>query len=148
MKYRVIDDIASMRVIILENGKVATISEADEIDVGDGRRSVIEWYQNRVPLALLMELNDVLRCPFEDLPKYINAIGAIPREVVKQRLLGDLDYGNVLDWMFEWLNEGDMYYEDSTIEYTEEALIEGAMTLMGLSHHGLTRDDSLFSPYL
>lgn len=46
MKYRLIKDDEAI-VVILGDGGIAEIHEADEIEEGDGRQSVTEYYQSR-----------------------------------------------------------------------------------------------------
>ena len=46
MKYRVIKDSEEITVI-LEDGGIACIREAYELDEGDGRQSTTDYYQNR-----------------------------------------------------------------------------------------------------
>jgi len=49
IKYRLIESEDEI-IVILENGGVAEIREAEELDIGDGRQSVTEYYQNRFTL--------------------------------------------------------------------------------------------------
>ena len=144
MKYRLIKR-EYEHIIISEHGRVATICQADEIDVGDGRRSVIEWYEEYIPLTLLKNINDSLSCSLEDLPKYLNVEGEIPQKIVRQRLKGSLEnevLDGMLDMMFEWLNESKMYYEDSTKEYTDPSLLD-----VVFKSNEMVQDDTLYSEY-
>lgn len=143
MKYRLIDR-EYERIIITEHGRVATVRQADEINVGDGRRSAIEWYDEYVSKALLESFHDPLSCSLEDLPKYLNIEGEIPQKIVKQRLDGSLEYNEVVDWMFEWLNEFEGGYEDSTKEYTDPSLLEAVFKP---PYEELIQDDTLYNEY-
>lgn len=56
MRYRVIE--LDERIVLTEDGGVACIRTADEMDTGDGRESTTDYYQDRITQELVDSLEE------------------------------------------------------------------------------------------
>jgi hypothetical protein len=149
MKYRRILDKGDDEIIILtEDGGIATIRETDEIEVGDGRQTTIEWYDQSILEILQSPLPKLLTCQLEDLPKYLNDQGELVQEALKLRLSGE-PVDCLFYYIFDWLsNNSHIYYEDSPLKFEDDSHIDICLReLIGDSAADHERDDTLFKEY-
>lgn len=148
MKYRVIDDGQDELTILTEDGGLGSIRMTDEIEEGDGRQSVIEWYDQSFLEILQSQLPQVIACPVEDLPKYLNIQDELVQQVLKQRLTGD-PVDSLFCYIYEWMsNNAAEYYEDSIHPYKNPDHIKVLYEELAGNFSTAERDDSLFKEHL
>ena len=149
MKYRVIDDDDEL-IVLTEDGGIATIRETDEVEVGDGRQTTIEWYTKSIRTILNSPLHQVLTCPIEDLPKYLNEQDETVQKALKLRLAGK-PVDCLFYYIFDWLsNNSHIYYEDSPLKFEDDSHIDICLRELrgiGDSSAEQERDDTLFKEY-
>ena len=147
MKYRVIEDQDEL-TILTEDGGLATISDAEECVEGDGRQAVVQWHDMPIRELLESKLPEVLICPFEDLPKYLNEGVEQVQDILKSRLNGEEQYC-LFYWVFCWLNgNANTYFDESTLKFDDARNIDICIReLIGGSAADHERDDTLFKEY-
>jgi hypothetical protein len=147
MKYRVIDDDEEL-IVLVEDGSIATVRCADEMD-GDGRRSTVEWYDQSFLDMKPELLQQVTACPIEDLPKYLNIQDELVQEVLKERLNSGEAAEYITYYIWDWLgNNSNIYYHDSKLDFKDASHIDKCLEeLIGTPAADNERDDTLFRKY-
>jgi hypothetical protein len=149
MKYRVFKEYDDELVVITENGRIGSVRWAEPIEEGDDRKSTAEWYDTPFLEVLNSQLGAVLKCPIEDLPKYLNTPGYLAQEVLQVRLKGEEPPESFSYYLWQWLADNSKaYYEDFNTEFDDPEHISFILDeLVGLDPNTLERDDTLFKEY-